>query len=1243
MKIVQTSDYIIYFDNVRVDPYVLSWNTTLGLSAGEAGGSVTMYKSASLMRWKAFLTQVRIFVKNIFTGKYAMVFEGEITNRSWDDSRADSGRVSYQLQGFFHWLNIPIPLMVNTTEALNSLKTFEFEAQGINVNAVSSLFKNQEEISLRNKTIKEIVDYLFEKMNQGYYNSAQDDSTFAWSAIKERFKVMVDINKSYRSGGFLDIFTLINSTQVQTFYVYLNEILSQMMFEFYQDRDGAFRIKNPSWADDILKNHIIDESLVARITGMDNWAQEPTRVLAIGGSTDLYNQSVASGANPELLKIDSVPVGLYIGDAQPAHKKDERYYSAAFEGLRQQTGLTAGELANLGGTVETDQWFDNIAGNYAISSKFTGDVARTDVKGKGTYHRGTDYAVPQDTPLRNLGTFGKVISAAMDSKGNSAESGGNILVIEEVIGGITYRFKYMHLSSFLVKKGDTVTPGQIIATSGGREGSFGAGGSTGPHLHLGIFNMSSGSEVAIDPDIFLNKMKDNVKRQQDQQTTTPVPAENIENDQIMRDVAKYSDVITKLAKAQGVDVDVAKIYVAVDYHYSKDNVGTKSKIYSDEEYINSLLENLQDVDLTFMWKKSTMFSYLGAQQVSKISQLAQKKINETQSKPTSQNSEPTFNAYSSTDKRTDYNKNLFPTFSETLSTLNKFSQTQSVVSTTAPWKNFEATAYIATCPGCTGITRTGLDVRDTSKEYHVIAVDPNVIPLYSLVEIQGPKGVSGVYRALDTGGDIKGNRIDILMSTYNKAISFGREQIKVRIIQAGKSTGDTQPYLRPVKYASTNPISYPVPPQGEDYRTFIQSNPGSIDPNIICAIIDASSDWRPSFQRRNNDDTVVRQGLMGLPGNYTNSVGDSVNWLDGNRSIEFGSKFLAHCLSLLNNKLTVSLAAYFIGDPVAISNIATTKTKTLDYLKMKTEIDNLDNETSAFVEEVMSIYLEVMHGDYIVGDPHKDFGTVAPGLNYDRVSTLDTNIDEFSNKQLIQMSEEERRFKMQLTIVEQRLIRYDSNIMAGNSSLGLANEFIQKFAKYTMQLHRASTHSIGVESVVGLPLIRPGLNIWIEPSRSNLVAYVTGVTHQGNYSQGCFTSIRAEFVRTPSTYKEIDESIFIGERHASSADFGPVVREGEMDAIRKTLIDLNNNIEEVADDAFNINTLQELYNSPAASKSGAYITEWNGEYTKEELEGKINVKYAAAPPIVKKRIAELGKVIDESEDFFINKLLTTLK
>lgn len=88
-----------------------------------------------------------------------------------------------------------------------------------------------------------------------------------------------------------------------------------------------------------------------------------------------------------------------------------------------------------------------------------------------------------------------------------------------------------------------------------------------------------------------------------------------------------------------------------------------------------------------------------------------------------------------------------------------------------------ATAYTAHCNGCSGITSTGINLR-TNPDAKVIAVDPNVIPLGSKVWVEG----YGYAVAGDTGGAIKGNKIDLHFPTKQAAYKFGRRQVKVKVI-----------------------------------------------------------------------------------------------------------------------------------------------------------------------------------------------------------------------------------------------------------------------------------------------------------------------------------------------------------------------------------------------------------------------------------------------------------------------------
>ncbi|MDI7742541.1 LysM peptidoglycan-binding domain-containing protein [Lysinibacillus fusiformis] len=89
----------------------------------------------------------------------------------------------------------------------------------------------------------------------------------------------------------------------------------------------------------------------------------------------------------------------------------------------------------------------------------------------------------------------------------------------------------------------------------------------------------------------------------------------------------------------------------------------------------------------------------------------------------------------------------------------------------------EATAYTASCEGCSGITSTGINLIE-NPDAKVISVDPTVIPLGSKVFVEG----YGEAIAGDTGSGIKGNKIDVFISSKEEAIKFGVKQLKVTIL-----------------------------------------------------------------------------------------------------------------------------------------------------------------------------------------------------------------------------------------------------------------------------------------------------------------------------------------------------------------------------------------------------------------------------------------------------------------------------
>lgn len=89
----------------------------------------------------------------------------------------------------------------------------------------------------------------------------------------------------------------------------------------------------------------------------------------------------------------------------------------------------------------------------------------------------------------------------------------------------------------------------------------------------------------------------------------------------------------------------------------------------------------------------------------------------------------------------------------------------------------DSTAYTSYCNGCSGVTATGINLRE-NPGLKVVAVDPSVIPLGSKVHVEG----YGYAVAGDTGGAIKGNKIDVFIPDKTQAYRWGVKKVKVKVI-----------------------------------------------------------------------------------------------------------------------------------------------------------------------------------------------------------------------------------------------------------------------------------------------------------------------------------------------------------------------------------------------------------------------------------------------------------------------------
>lgn len=91
----------------------------------------------------------------------------------------------------------------------------------------------------------------------------------------------------------------------------------------------------------------------------------------------------------------------------------------------------------------------------------------------------------------------------------------------------------------------------------------------------------------------------------------------------------------------------------------------------------------------------------------------------------------------------------------------------------------DATAYCP-CSKCCGKWSNGITATGLKAGYGVAAVDPRVIPLGTKLYVEG----YGYCVAGDTGGAIKGNRIDLCYSSHSAALAsgFGHKATKVYVL-----------------------------------------------------------------------------------------------------------------------------------------------------------------------------------------------------------------------------------------------------------------------------------------------------------------------------------------------------------------------------------------------------------------------------------------------------------------------------
>ena len=125
---------------------------------------------------------------------------------------------------------------------------------------------------------------------------------------------------------------------------------------------------------------------------------------------------------------------------------------------------------------------------------------------------------------------------------------------------------------------------------------------------------------------------------------------------------------------------------------------------------------------------------------------------------------------------------LSANYNELENKYNKLNEDYKNLQQKQQWETFTITAY--TSNECGVVTYSGFELdKNYSKYLNVCAVDPEEIKLGSIVLVKFEDGSIKPYIALDTGGAIKGKRIDLYFTDLDEAINFGRQQLEASIIE----------------------------------------------------------------------------------------------------------------------------------------------------------------------------------------------------------------------------------------------------------------------------------------------------------------------------------------------------------------------------------------------------------------------------------------------------------------------------
>lgn len=111
--------------------------------------------------------------------------------------------------------------------------------------------------------------------------------------------------------------------------------------------------------------------------------------------------------------------------------------------------------------------------------------------------------------------------------------------------------------------------------------------------------------------------------------------------------------------------------------------------------------------------------------------------------------------------------------------------------------------FLATAYAQSGITASGVHTQN-----HVVAADPDILPVGSIIKIRHAGRYSGEYVVADTGEKVLGRHLDIYVPSVRECKKFGKRHVRIKVVSLGAGTHeDTKQAVEVVKHDVQKDVS----------------------------------------------------------------------------------------------------------------------------------------------------------------------------------------------------------------------------------------------------------------------------------------------------------------------------------------------------------------------------------------------------------------------------------------------------